>query len=287
MTTATAKKEAAHAAALERHARARKDLIIVDRNADRAIEAYACPSCDAPRGAVCQEPIGKTGKRWQLGRRGEAHHQRIALVFKQENDQPRTENQMVLVAEIDRAHLEALELERNRAEQAKEIAEALASAPAQKPNRWGWVRVDERPWKKTRAVWVHPSGWILEHCGHPTALHPWALFNPMGDMVLAGAKFHCDPTKGYAWDHLEDAQAWVAQQIPATAAEENASSPCAHCGKPTIRGVNSAFCSERCEREAQAPTLFVLLPDDPPPAPPARDPAWRGLQLDLFQLPLP
>lgn len=50
-----------------------------------------------------------------------------------------------------------------------------------------WLRVDPKPWSKLDARWLHVLGWRLEHCGHPTALTPWALYNPSGRMVLTGA----------------------------------------------------------------------------------------------------
>lgn len=57
---------------------------------------------------------------------------------------------------------------------------------------------------KCNARWVHRSGWRLEHCGHPTALYPWALYRPDGALVLEGAG---GPLRridyGAAWSHLE------------------------------------------------------------------------------------
>lgn len=78
--------------------------------------------------------------------------------------------------------------------------------------RAGWTRVDPRPWTKCRARWVHASGWKLNHCGHPTALRPWALYAPDGRMVLRGAE-HGDPTKGAAWERLDAAMALVARVL--------------------------------------------------------------------------
>lgn len=72
----------------------------------------------------------------------------------------------------------------------------------------GWERTDPRPWTKLNARWHHTSGWFLEHCGHPTANHPWALFDPKGRMHTTGGlpEFGRKPWNGYAWDSL--AQAW-------------------------------------------------------------------------------
>ena len=43
--------------------------------------------------------------------------------------------------------------------------------------RFGWERVDGTT-HKCRAVWAHPSGWEVRHCGHPTALWPWSAMAP-------------------------------------------------------------------------------------------------------------
>lgn len=49
--------------------------------------------------------------------------------------------------------------------------------------------VEVGPWERISAglsggkgaVWRHrPSGWVIEHCGHPTALWPWAIYDPEG-----------------------------------------------------------------------------------------------------------
>lgn len=34
--------------------------------------------------------------------------------------------------------------------------------------------------EKMSACWVHTSGWWIQHCGHPTALWPYALMPPDG-----------------------------------------------------------------------------------------------------------
>lgn len=67
----------------------------------------------------------------------------------------------------------------------------------------GWVRVDPRPWGKLNAQWKHRDGWWLEHCGHPTALWPWALYDPKGRMHCMGlALGGTNPTFGYAFSDL-------------------------------------------------------------------------------------
>jgi hypothetical protein len=93
--------------------------------------------------------------------------------------------------------------------------------PAPSPQvmaRAGWKRVDPRPWSKCRARWLHVRGWRLEHCGHPTANHPWALYAPAGVLVLAGVQDGFPPDHGHAWDTLGDAIAWIAT-APARAFE--------------------------------------------------------------------
>lgn len=76
----------------------------------------------------------------------------------------------------------------------------------------GWQRVDPRPWRKTTARWHHASGWRLAHCGHPTALWPWALFAPDGKMHLTGGR-RGNPEFGRAWPDLREAVTYVAGQL--------------------------------------------------------------------------
>jgi hypothetical protein len=56
-----------------------------------------------------------------------------------------------------------------------------------------WQRVDGGV-GKIGARYTHPSGYWIEHCGHPTALWPYALYGPDGRMVLA--------PNGRAWQKL-------------------------------------------------------------------------------------
>lgn len=44
----------------------------------------------------------------------------------------------------------------------------------------------------------HPSGWRIEHCGHPTANHPWDVWSPQGRRLRTEA--------GLAWSHLATAK---------------------------------------------------------------------------------
>jgi hypothetical protein len=79
----------------------------------------------------------------------------------------------------------------------------------------GWTRVDPRPWTKLHARWRHPAGWRLEHCGHPTALNPWALYAPTGEMVLTGALYATPPNPRYgtAWHTLAEVIPFVADVL--------------------------------------------------------------------------
>ncbi len=74
----------------------------------------------------------------------------------------------------------------------------------------GWVRIDPRPWHKLSACWRHADGWLLQHCGHATALWPWALYDPAGRMHLAGGALDRGvPTHGRAWSSLDAATDYV------------------------------------------------------------------------------
>lgn len=44
-------------------------------------------------------------------------------------------------------------------------------------SRPGWSRLS-RPGDKCRAYWEHTSGWIVRHCGHPTANWPYYAVDP-------------------------------------------------------------------------------------------------------------
>jgi hypothetical protein len=91
--------------------------------------------------------------------------------------------------------------------------------------RAGWTRIDRRPWKKTNATWLHRSDWRLQHCGHPTALHPWMLFDPTGRMILTGAghppAFY--PEFGTCWDDLRSAVGFVRGRLAKGAVQQTVS----------------------------------------------------------------
>jgi hypothetical protein len=114
----------------------------------------------------------------------------------------------------------------------------------------GWTRTDPRPWTKLRARWQHVSGWRLEHCGHPTALRPWALYDPTGDMVLTGAVH--GPGLGTAWPNLATAMAYVAIA--------GAKAPTKAPTKALNRSTTPVTC-ERCgETWPREPALEVACP---------------------------
>jgi hypothetical protein len=69
-----------------------------------------------------------------------------------------------------------------------------------------WRRVDGGS-GKIGSVYKHPSGYWIEHCGHPTANWPYALYGPDGYMLLA--------PNGRAWPNLRAAADEVDAQIAA------------------------------------------------------------------------
>jgi hypothetical protein len=84
-------------------------------------------------------------------------------------------------------------------------------APISTPElqRLGWRRVDGGN-GKCSALWRHRSGWHIQHCGHPTANYPWALYDPAGRLILTGAAgVHRDPELGTAWESIRAASEYV------------------------------------------------------------------------------
>jgi hypothetical protein len=72
----------------------------------------------------------------------------------------------------------------------------------------GWTRTGGAPGDKSGAEWTHRAGWRLRHCGHPTAVTPWALFAPSGEMHCTGARAG-NPKLGTAWPDLRSAVEYV------------------------------------------------------------------------------
>ena len=65
-----------------------------------------------------------------------------------------------------------------------ELTAIMTAAPAVAPGRPdnrrfpGWTRLSE-PGRKCDARWLHEaSGWVIRHCGHPTALWPYFAVDP-------------------------------------------------------------------------------------------------------------
>ena len=66
--------------------------------------------------------------------------------------------------------------------------------------RKGWMRLRGG----CGGVWKHESGWLVLHCGHPTALWPYYGVSPSGETLLA--------PNGYAFRLLVLAQEAVEEQ---------------------------------------------------------------------------
>jgi hypothetical protein len=61
-------------------------------------------------------------------------------------------------------------------------------------NTKGWKPLGGRTYR-------HVTGWLIEHCGHPTALWPYALYDPSGKMILTPS--------GRAWPTVASAVDYV------------------------------------------------------------------------------
>lgn len=67
-----------------------------------------------------------------------------------------------------------------------------------------WRRLDNGAAGKLGARYGHRDGWVIEHCGHPTALWPYALISPTGELLT-------NPKNGRAFRTLMDAAQEVAR----------------------------------------------------------------------------
>ena len=69
-----------------------------------------------------------------------------------------------------------------------------------------------------------PSGWRLQHCGHPTALLPRMLFDPENRMVLSGLSTEGgeDPMRGRCWVDLRLPVHWLAWWLASPQAARDA-----------------------------------------------------------------
>ena len=67
----------------------------------------------------------------------------------------------------------------------------------------GWTASGKGHTRKYR----HASGWLVFHCGHPTALWPWGVHDPDGRMHTSGDACHLGFAFGSVWDALAHAEA--------------------------------------------------------------------------------
>lgn len=74
------------------------------------------------------------------------------------------------------------------------------------------MRRQRKSWERLRrgcgGVWRHSSGWIVRHCGHPTAHFPYYAIAPNGRMLLTGGF-----GLGIAFPKLVQAQEAVERQV--------------------------------------------------------------------------
>jgi hypothetical protein len=72
---------------------------------------------------------------------------------------------------------------------------------------------------------VHASGWRAEHCGHPTANYPWAVYGPTTGEVLhrmGGLReYGGNPATGHAFDSLRRVVKYVAEQTVETVGDKS------------------------------------------------------------------
>jgi len=123
--------------------------------------------------------------------------------------------------------------------------------------RLGWTRVDARPWHKCHALWLHRDGWILEHCGHPTANWPWMLCAPDGSQHRTGAP-DGNPNLGSCWRLLGDAMRYVATQPAWPHPPEPTEPPTGRRFTATVDGVQLELCAVS-ERTVAGETFVVAV----------------------------
>jgi len=75
----------------------------------------------------------------------------------------------------------------------------------------GWTMAPKHPYAAGRN-YAHKDGWKITHCGHPTALWPYILEDPAGNMILTGAAFGNPRHFGTAWPTVASAVDYVATQ---------------------------------------------------------------------------
>lgn len=76
-----------------------------------------------------------------------------------------------------------------------------------KANGWTPAIIDG----KSRRCYAHRDGWALAHCGHPTALWPYELWDPKGRRILTGAAVSGRTDWGTAWPTVASAVDYVAK----------------------------------------------------------------------------
>ena len=81
---------------------------------------------------------------------------------------------------------------------------------------------------KLFARYQHPAGYVIAHCGHPTANYPYALYGPDGDMILA--------PNGRAWPNLLDAGYEVQRRLRAAAGYPPGWPTCPSCDDFALEG---------------------------------------------------
>ena len=85
------------------------------------------------------------------------------------------------------------------------MMEILLSRSRGRRSRPGWIIVHEPEIEGGKGhIWQHHSGWVVKHCGHPTANRPWTARGPLGEpLILEGE----DQARCYA--HLAACQEMV------------------------------------------------------------------------------
>lgn len=80
-----------------------------------------------------------------------------------------------------------------------------------------WTRLSDAKDGKTRQHFTHDAGYDLQHCGHPTAIWPWQLIGPDGQLRLA--------PNGRAFRDLADVRTFVEGELAGCGVKV-----CGHCG---------------------------------------------------------
>lgn len=62
----------------------------------------------------------------------------------------------------------------------------------------GWTRLSDPKAPKTQTRFRHRSGWVVSHCGHPTANYPYAARHEDEDALVVS-------NSGHGFTDLEDA----------------------------------------------------------------------------------